>query len=593
MQPYFDPLVTAYKSITGAVQQNSTLNMFVAASDDYNEAFLVLESDGGGEKAYPMEKSAGGFFVPIKAEERGLFFYFFIINGERYGASENLKLAKGSLKNFQLSVYAEDFTTPEFLKGGLIYQIFPDRFCKVGEKPIKNGKIKRYDWGGMPTYKNEKGEVLNNEFFGGNFDGIRSKTDYLKSLGVTTVYLNPISEAYSSHRYDTGDYLTPDMQLGTEKELKEMLSELKKAGIKAIFDGVYNHTGADSLYFNKYGTYSSCGAYNSPSSPYLSWYYFNNYPEDYESWWGFKSLPKLNPYSGFRKFVLNEVIPKYMRLGFSGVRLDVVDEIPDEFVKDIRAAVKNEDEDGAVIGEVWEDATNKIAYGVRRKYFLGKELDSVMNYPLKNAIIDFLLHADSTSFVKVAREQINNYPKASLDVLMNVLSTHDTSRLITVLGRSRVIVDKDLMKDETLDEEEYAKGKNLAKIAYVLAYTAYGVPSLYYGDEAGVYGDLDPYNRLCYPWGKEDKELLEFFRKLGEIRKNEVFKTGTFRFIHTDEKVVIFERKFKNKSVVIAASRENADVKLKFSRPLKPMLSGGEKSETHVLKSDSAEIYFE
>ena len=593
MQPYFDPLDTRFKSVTGAVQQNSALNIFVAASDSFNEAFLVTESDGGEKKTYPMEKSSGGFCVSLDTEKTGLFFYYFIIDGERYGASDSLRLVKGSLKNFQLSVYVRDYKTPAFLKGGLIYQIFPDRFCKVGEKPIKSGKIKREDWGGLPTYKNEKGEVLNNEFFGGNFDGIRSKIPYLKSLGVTAVYLNPIAEAYSSHRYDTGDYLTPDMQLGTEEELKTMLSELKKAGIKVIFDGVYNHTGADSTYFNKYGTYPSCGAYNSPLSPYLGWYYFDNYPDDYECWWGFKCLPKLNPYSSFRKFVLKEVIPKYMSLGFSGVRLDVVDEIPDEFVKDIRKTVKEADEDGAVIGEVWEDATNKIAYGVRRKYFLGEELDSVMNYPLKNAVIDFLLHSGSSSFVKVAREQINNYPKASLDVLMNVLSTHDTSRIITVLGRSRVIVDKDLMREETLDKEEYEKGKNLAKIAYVLVYTVYGTPSLYYGDEAGVFGDLDPYNRLCYPWGKEDNELLEFFRKLGKIRKNQVFTAGTFRFIHADEKIVIFERKLNNKSVVVAASRETADVKLKFSRPLTAMLAGGKKSDIHVLKSDSAEIFFE
>ena len=593
MQPYFDPLVKTYKSITGAVQQNDALNIFVAASDSFSNASLVLLSDDGYEKAFPMEKSVGGFFVSFCLDEVGLFFYYFVIDNVRYGASDCLKLVRDSLKNFQLSVYSFGYKTPDFLKGGLIYQIFPDRFCKVGEKPIKKGKVKRSDWGGIPTYKNENGEVLNNEFFGGNFDGIRSKIEYLKSLGVTVVYLNPISEAYSSHRYDTGDYLTPDIQLGTEEELKSMLSELNKAGIKVVFDGVYNHTGADSLYFNKFRSYSSCGAYNSPSSQYLSWYYFNNYPEDYETWWGFKNLPKLNPYSDFREFVLKKVVPKYMQLGFSGVRLDVVDELPDEFVKDIRKAVKNENKDGAVIGEVWEDATNKIAYGVRRKYFLGEELDSVMNYPLKNAIIDFLLHADTTSFVRVVREQINNYPKESLDVLMNVLSTHDTSRIITVLGRSRVITDKELMHEETLDKEEYEKGKNLAKIAYVLSYTTYGTPSLYYGDEAGVFGDLDPYNRLCYPWGKEDNELLEFFRKLGKIRGCEVFKTGIFRFVYTDQKIIIFERKLFNKSVVVAASRENADVELKFTRALKPMLGCGEKSKNHVLKADSAEIYFE
>ena len=591
MQPFFDPLDTKYKSITGAVQQNTILDFFVSA-EGYNEAYFILEPDGGFEKAYPMQKTSGGFFVSVKTEIIGLYGYFFIIDGARYGSSRELFLIRDSLKTFQLTVYSNDYKTPDFLKGGIIYQIFPDRFCKVGEKPIDKGKKKRPDWGGKPTFRDEDGEVRNNEFFGGNFEGGRSKIPYLKSLGVTTVYFNPISEAYSSHRYDTGDYLTPDKQLGDENELGLMLSEMKEAGISAIFDGVYNHTGADSRYFNKYGNYDCCGAYNAPSSEYLSWYRFKNYPDVYDSWWGFENLPATNPYSSFRKFIVKEVIPKYMKIGFKGVRLDVVDEIPDDFVEDIRKAVKTCDCDGVVVGEVWEDATNKIAYGVRRKYFFGAELDSVMNYPLKNAIIDYLLHSDPKPLKRVIREQINNYPAPALHSLMNVLSTHDTSRIITVLGRSKVVTDKDLMADEVLDEEEYQKGKNLAKIAYTLVYFLYGVPSLYYGDEAGLTGDLDPYNRLCFPWNNEDEDMLSFIRKIGVIRRNfDVLKNGKTNVLHSDGKTFVFERTDGRRKIVVAASRENASVKLKFNVLLKSLLSDDDYSKEKILKSDTVDVF--
>lgn len=590
MQPYFNPLDVKYKSVTGATQRNTVLNISVNASN--GEAFFVLVADGGGEKAYPMNYSQGSFFVSVKTEEVGLYAYYFIINGERYGCSDGLLLEKNAQNGFQLVVYDEGYETPRFLTGGIIYQIFPDRFCKLGELPIDAGKRKRLDWGGTPTYRDADGEVRNNEFFGGNFNGVRSKISYLKSLGVTCVYLNPISEAYSSHRYDTGDYLSIDKQLGTVEDLKALLKELSAAGISAVFDGVYNHTGADSVYFNRYGRYPTVGAYSSKKSPYHDWYRFSSFPDEYDSWWGFKNLPSINPYSPFRDFIVNEVIPRYMELGFKGVRLDVVDELPDDFVEEVRRSVKKSDADGIVIGEVWEDATNKIAYGKRRKYFWGNELDSVMNYPLKNAIIDYVLHADTTLIAKTVREQINNYPSIALRNLMNVLSTHDTSRLITVLGRSRVVTDKDLMADEELDEESYEKGRAYAKLAYALAYTLYGVPSLYYGDEAGMTGDLDPYNRRCYPWGGEDADMLGFMRRLGKIRRERsVFKDGETKILLQDRGVFVFERGSGDDALVIAVSREPAGVYLSFNKDAVGIMNGSPKGRRHYLESDSVEIF--
>ena len=536
MSFYFDPLDKAFKSVVGGVPENQKIIFKVES--DANEVLFVYRPDEQEEKSYPMRKAQGGFFVFEHSFSKGLYWYYFVADGTVYGAGEDLVSKKESAKSFQLTVYSGDYSTPERLKGGIIYQIFPDRFCGVGGFEVGAGKIKRTDWGGLPTYRSADGKVYNNEFFGGNFKGITSKLDYLKDLNVSVVYLNPISLAYSSHRYDTSDYLSFDPVLGTEDDLKTMIAEGKKRGISFVFDGVYNHTGADSVYFNRYGNFPEVGAYQGAKSRYYDWYRFTRFPDEYDSWWGFESLPSIDKKcEDFQNFITDKVIAKYMDLGFFGVRLDVVDELDPAFVKNIRKAVKSKNSDGVVIGEVWEDATNKIAYGVRRAYFNGDELDSVMNYPLKNAIINYLLSGSLKEIVGVFREQINNYPKIALDTLMNVLSTHDTSRIITVLGRRYVETDKDYMKYEDLSGEYLERGKRLAEMAYAILYTVYGVPSLYYGDEAGVWGDLDPYNRKCYPWGKEDKEMLSLIKKLSDIRKSsEVFVDGEFNVLYAEKR---------------------------------------------------------
>ena len=256
-------------------------------------------------------------------------------------------------------------------------------------------------------------------------------------------------------------------------------------------------------------------------------------------------------------------------MGFKGVRLDVVDELEEDFVKKIKHTASSFSKDNVVIGEVWEDATNKIAYGSRRHYFEGDELDSVMNYPLKDAIISFLLKGDTKDIVALFEEQINNYPKEALDNLMNLLSSHDAARVITVLGRDRVVTDKDLLKYEKLSKEGYERGKKLAKLAYTVIFTCYGVPCIYYGDEVGLDGDLDPYNRRCFPWGREDKDMLEYIKTLTKIRSSSAaIKTGDLKIVSRDRRVLVYTRTLGNETVLVAISRDDETVKLKLNVPM-------------------------
>ena len=589
----FNPNKLEHKSVQGAIDNATKLNITVKFSGDLLE--LLIKKDGGNYKAYPMTKapSKDSFFVCLEPLEKGLYFYHFIGDGMLYGASNDLTaVAQGfnAYRDYQLTVYDKYYATSDLLKGGVLYQIFPDRFCRAGLMGVEPNKVLRTDWGGKPTYRNSSGQVLNNEFFGGDFKGIESKLDYLKELGVTVIYLNPISKAYSSHRYDTGDYLTPDPLLGTEEELIQLLNEGKKRGISFIFDGVYNHTGADSKYFNKYSTYPQNGAYNTPESPYFSWYNFDYYPYRYSSWWNFESLPSINKdCREYQEFICDKVLPHYFKMGFKGVRLDVADELSSKFIESIRKVAKSYG--ATVIGEVWEDATNKYAYGERRKYFLGNQLDSVMNYPIKDAICDYLTFSDTTYLIHTLNSQLNNFPKCARDGLMNSLSTHDTVRIINALGRNQIVTDKDQLKDLQFTDEEYQKGKHLAMIAYAMLYTVYGSPCVYYGDEAGLTGDLDPYNRGCYPWGKEDAEILEFIKKLGRIRKSPVFKEGDFNILYYDKRIVIYERTDGFDRILVAVSMDVTPVNLKFSVPLIDLLNGGFYQYVHRLEPKSIAIF--
>lgn len=465
---------------------------------------------------------------------------------------------------FQLTVYSPDFETPDFIKGGIMYQIFPDRFCRSGaeHKNIPDDRMIRNDWGGTPIHTpHPETGLWNYDYFGGDLKGIESKLGYLKDLGITCIYLNPVFESHENHRYSVADYMKIDPMLGTNDDFRELCSKAEEFGISIIIDGVFSHTGANSIYFNKYNYYDSIGAYNSRESEYYEWYTFTSYPDTYEAWWGIDTLPNTNENNySFTQFICddNGVLNYWLSMGAAGVRLDVADELPDTFLYNVRKSVKNTDKEKLIIGEVWNDASNTESYGIRRRYLLGGQLDSVMNYPFREYILSYIKDGDK-DFRKKITAIMENYPKPSIDVLMNIISTHDVERAISVLaGESSEEKDKDWMSVQKLTDKEYNKGKKMLKLAMVLMFFLPGVPCIYYGDEAGMQGYKDPFNRGCYPWGSEDKELIEFVKQLSKLRKNyDIFKEGHFRFIMSDEDVTGFARISENnkKAVLIFVNR--------------------------------------
>lgn len=575
----YDPLDKFYKSVTGAVCAGEKITFRVKGN--FDSVVLILKKDGEFDSMRFEMQAQGDLFILEKSFDRGLYFYYFEIGDRCIGLNKNYV---GEITDkpvcFQLTVYDKDYSVPAWLYGGVIYQIFPDRFCRSSDnKILPDDKVYHQNWLDTPIFApNSNGQVLNNDFFGGDILGIISKLPYLKELGVTAIYLNPIFKAYSNHRYDTGDYMTIDPILGDENDFKKLIDKANELNIKIILDGVFNHTGDDSLYFNKYGKYNSLGAYQSKESPYYDWFNFFNYPNGYDSWWGITTLPSVNEASqGFVDFITGKdgVLERYTKLGIGGWRLDVVDELPTEFVRKIRSAVKNTNKDATIIGEVWEDASNKISYGVRREYFQGKELDGVMNYPLKNAIIDYVRNGNSKNLSRVIKEQMDHYPTFVLNNLMNILSTHDTPRLITLLaGEDASSKSKAEMANMFIPEENLYYAKSKVKIASLLQFTLRGVPSVYYGDEIGMQGYVDPLNRRAYPWDNQDRELLNWYRFLGGLRSNySAFSQGEYKEIYAENGAFVFIRADENSQLLIAVNAGNKSCTLEFSGKLFDLIS--------------------
>ena len=577
---YYNPLDERCKSITGGVatSEEVTFNLFHMVTPSKGaptlencaksekQASFVLNKDGEECVAYTMLSTAFGWQITLKINQTGLYFYRFRIEGEGDVCENEAHFGELNAQNgrsFLLTVFDCKYKTPEWFKGGVMYQIFPDRFAKGATSdicitPDIIGRIRRDDWGGEPSYKpNAQGKVLNNDFFGGNLQGIKEKLGYLKDLGVTVVYLNPIFEAASNHRYDTSDYMKIDPFLGDKSDLEDLIKCAKKMGIRVILDGVFNHTGDDSVYFNKYGHYSSVGAYQSKDSPYYSWYDFQEFPNKYRSWWGIDILPEINETSeSYQNFIFGKegVLKTWLRSGVGGYRLDVADELPDFFLQKLRKSVKSTKRDAIIIGEVWEDASDKIAYSERRKYFHGFELDCVMNYPWKNAIISYVLGGNSDDFFRSIRTLIDHYPKQSLDTLMNILGTHDTARILTVLGE-KYCHNKDEMAEKSafLTEKEREIAIKRLKIAALLQFTLPGVPCIYYGDENGMEGHIDPFCRRCFNWEELNTDLISYYQKLSSIRAKyrDIFAVGAWKEVLSENDLMIFKRELDDKSLYV------------------------------------------
>ena len=534
-------------------------------TENYWDIPLTLTSFELGREEYTVELNLRHLCGPVPA----LFFYeFLFLRGTRtlFTNSVNnydFELSYHSESKFSLLVYENYFGAKEWFGKGIMYHIFVDRFAKGDIAPWqRDDYIINEDWyNGIPQYAKNQGERLkNNMFFGGNLKGVEDKLDYLESLGTKVIYLSPIFKAYSNHKYDTGDYMTIDEMFGGEEAFRSLLVKAKERGMSIILDGVFNHTGDDSLYFNKYQKYDSVGACNDYNSPYRDWFNFKCYPCDYDSWWGIDILPKLNQNNeDCRNYFVgdNGVIEKYTKMGIGGWRLDVADELPDEFLYKLRECVhKNSNGQGIVIGEVWENAAVKSAYGKRRNYFHGRQLDSVMNYPLRNGIIDFVTCGSAEILYNVLVELYSSYPRFVCDSLMNILGTHDTERILTVLGdHYRPDASNDHLAVMRMTSFEREVAIKRLKMASIIQYTVYGIPSVFYGDEAGVEGYHDPFCRKPFPWGREEKTLLEHYQKLGELRNIEkAFDRGSFRVLEHGQEVLTYERCKEDSRVIVIAN---------------------------------------
>ena len=575
MDHLFNSLDSAYKTPRGAVRAGEPLRLALTIPEHYGfvEPRLVLTKDGGDPVEYRMDfkgcvEGVNHFRLSLTLDEAGLYFYYFDLY------TDFRKLYRGELGEavlswtagacWQLTVYEADFATPKALRGGVMYQIFPDRFFEGRPHPVMPfaDRVYRANKQGEPYFwPNEQGGQLNLDYFGGDFEGIRKKLGYLQELGVTWIYLNPIFEAHANHRYNTADYLNADPLLGTNEEFTLLCREAKEKGIRIILDGVFSHTGSDSLYFNREGRYGQGGAYHDPNSPYRSWYDFDpKYPCGYRSWWGFETLPEVREDDpAYQQFICGKggVIDTWLSRGASGFRLDVADELPDDFIESIRKAVKAHGPDCYLLGEVWEDATTKEADGVRRTYLLGKGLDGVMNYPFRNAILSFLRGGSALSSAEQLTAICEHYPAPALHALMNHLGTHDTERILTALedepaeGRDRY-----WQSGRRLPKPKYDHGIRLVRLAYAMLFTLPGVPCIYYGDEVGMQGYRDPFNRAYYDWDSTENRIKPLLRQLAKLRKEcDAFWEGDFRVTRADGGLLQYRRTGPTETAEIAINR--------------------------------------
>lgn len=452
-------------------------------------------------------------------------------------------------ETFQITVYQAAYETPEWYAQGVTYHVFVDRFFRSGALPETDPDyVLHSSWGETPVYlPDENGIVQNKDIYGGNLRGIIEKLPYLEKLGVRTIYLSPIFEAWSNHKYNTADYRKIDPHFGTKEDLVTLCLRAKKQGMRVILDGVFSHTGSDSIYFNQNGRYDEVGAAQSHTSPYRDWYTFHG--NGYDAWWGIDTLPAVKELTpSYLDFIIeseDSVIAQWMQCGISGWRLDVADELPDEFLSRLRRRVKELNSDAIVIGEVWEDASNKVAYDKRRPYFTEQELDGVMNYPLKDGVLAFLNgDISGTTLGENLSVLLDHYPKQSQRCLMNLIGTHDTPRALTVLGAPQhLYADKAFKAHYKMSAEERKAAVSRLKLAACLQYVFPGSPSLYYGDEVGMEGFEDPLNRCCYPWGNEDCDLLAFYQALGKIKcKEKDLHTGEFSVWESGEDFLVIRR---------------------------------------------------
>ncbi len=520
-----------------------------------------------------------------------LYYRFIVTDGTAtaYYADDNFKDGGWGVptpnlidNSYPITVFSPQFQPISWMKNAVIYQIFPDRFRNGRSNNDPTGTEPRYSyptnpldqiikklWPALPEgycrgYVNPAQPCTEGprgrDYFGGDLKGVDQALDYLKSQGVTVLYLNPVFDSASDHGYDTQDYFHIDPFFGTQTDWNNLVKHAQKNNMRIVLDGVFNHVSSDSLYFDRYHHFTQVGACESVTSPYRSWFYFQdqaggpcagpNGPNtmNYTAWFGFDSLPVLNKsVQAVRDLVYaqgdNSVAPYWLDNGASGWRLDVMGDgsFPADYWQQFRTAVKTTQADAPIIGELWkkDEVLPKIH---------GDQADTTMNYRFRNAIQGFFGTIDNKGFPDdgasneppslFARKLDSireDYPDATYYTLMNLLDSHDTERILWSLTPGQYN-----REDREFNAANLALGKQRLKLATVVQFTVPGAPTIYYGDEVGMTGSDDPDDRRTFPWNADvpggDANMMAHYRQLATIRQaNPVFRDGALKFLLTDD----------------------------------------------------------
>lgn len=552
---YHDSNNIKYRTPFGAVKQDEKIYLRIDTDREYKNCILRVWLPSNREQCFNMQfKNNNGelyYEIEVSFNELGIQWYCFIIQDydyklkyyackDRYSAGEGQLIYDFPYNNsFQITCYSKHFVVPQWLKEGrIMYQIFPDRFARDYSYSYDRSFYKGifHESFDEPLGFTQWG-ARNDEFYQGNLKGIINKLDYLKSLNVGIIYLNPINESLSNHRYDSYDYNSVAKMLGTPEQFKELCDKAHSMDIKVVVDISLNHTGDSCPYFQD--------ALNNYNSPYRSWYYIHN-DRSYDSWWGFSTLPVLNKYNNEYREYVKRIIRYWNDLHFDGFRLDVADELPDDFLEFLRREVKSVNPSLCLFGEVWDDVTLKMGYGKLRTYAYGNNQDGIMNYVLRNYIVEFLApgyqekdvqHKESLNaydFVNKVNNILSNYPKEFLACSQNFLSTHDINRIYTVLANSELVFNMNKWEQGNykLNQSQIDIGDKKFIMAWLIQLMMPGNPSLFYGDELGssMTGYNDPFNRKPMNWNAAvNNSFLNKIRELNQLRNEEVLKTGEIK----------------------------------------------------------------
>jgi len=607
----FDSRATTDKTPFGALVEGSEVAFSLHAAPGVDAVTLVIERrrlEGPQEvleysevARLPLIRSPQGDAEAWRGRYRfdasGVYGYYFLVEiaGNKYVYGNNAEpiywtreLGSNGLgavartgqtvRRFRQSIYRGDFQPPAWARDIVYYYIFPERFRngdpgndpQPGPGTFRDGSVELHrDWLEKP-YRPHSGDGSDdrygNDFYGGDLQGITQKLDYIAGLGANTLYLTPIFSAASNHKYDTADYRNVDLHFGGNAAFEQLVREARKRGMRIVLDTSLNHSGSDSIYFDRYAKHPGIGAFDGAKihaeSPYAGWYRFDPTGRDadhqYHGWAGSQDLPELDKSApGYRDFAYrnaDSIMKLWLDRGASGWRMDVAPWIGDDFWREWRNAVKSHRADALTVCETQFESS---------KFLLGDEFDSTMNYVFRNAVEAFANGGDARTIYRNIELLRETYPPQAFFALMNLLSTHDSARALHDFG----------YRDDNAGAEQIALAKQRLRLAVFFQMTFPGAPTVFYGDEVGVTGGEDPYNRVTYPWadlgGKPDLALRDEFKRLIHLRREHaVLRHGSIDApLYIDEHVIVLLRNDGAEHAVVAINNDSSAHEVEIGVP--------------------------